>query len=60
MGGVSTCTNLLLILLFALKFPVLQENLDVYLGLQQFIVTTGTSKYNLLMGEKNIVFMSTQ
>uniref|UniRef100_A0A667Y2R7 Exportin 6 n=1 Tax=Myripristis murdjan TaxID=586833 RepID=A0A667Y2R7_9TELE len=25
-------------------FPVLQENLDVYLGLQQFIVTTGTSR----------------
>ncbi|ETE70193.1 Exportin-6 [Ophiophagus hannah] len=24
------------------KFPVLQENLDVYLGLQQFIVTSGT------------------
>lgn len=29
---------------FSLKFPVLQENLDVYMGLQQFIVTTGTSK----------------
>ena len=25
-----------------LQFPILQENLDVYLGLQQFIVTTGT------------------
>lgn len=60
MGGFSTCNNLLLILLFALKFPVLQENLDVYLGLQQFIVTTGTSKYNFLMREKNIAFMSTQ
>ncbi len=33
----------LLITLFSLKFPVLQENLDVYMGLQQFIVTTGTS-----------------
>lgn len=59
MGFFSTCNNLLLILLFALKFPVLQENLDVYLGLQQFIVTTGTSKYNLLMGKKNIALMST-
>lgn len=29
---------------FSFKFPVLQENLDVYMGLQQFIVTTGTSK----------------
>lgn len=28
---------------FFLQFPVLQENLDVYMGLQQFIVTTGTS-----------------
>lgn len=32
-----------LIPFFLLKFPVLQDNLDVYLGLQQFIVTTGTS-----------------
>lgn len=30
------------------KFPVLQENLDVYMGLQQFIVTTGTSKSSFL------------
>uniref|UniRef100_A0A3Q1BHI9 Importin N-terminal domain-containing protein n=1 Tax=Amphiprion ocellaris TaxID=80972 RepID=A0A3Q1BHI9_AMPOC len=29
---------------FSTLFPVLQENLDVYLGLQQFIVTTGTSR----------------
>ncbi|KAJ0000863.1 hypothetical protein NQD34_005883 [Periophthalmus magnuspinnatus] len=29
---------------FTTLFPVLQENLDVYLGLQQFIVTTGTSR----------------
>lgn len=36
--------SLLFIPLFSLKFPVLQENLDVYMGLQQFIVTTGTSK----------------
>ncbi|CAL8273014.1 unnamed protein product [Lota lota] len=27
---------------FTTLFPILQENLDVYLGLQQFIVTTGT------------------
>ncbi|MGH0115379.1 UNVERIFIED_CONTAM: hypothetical protein FKN15_000014, partial [Acipenser sinensis] len=27
---------------FSTLFPVLQENLDVYLGLQQFIVTSGT------------------
>lgn len=32
------------IFLFSLKFPVLQENLDVYMGLRQFIVTSGTSK----------------
>ena len=31
-------------ILSSLKFPVLQENLDVYMGLQQFIVTAGTSK----------------
>lgn len=36
--------SLLFIPLFSLKFPVLQENLDVYMGLQQFIVTTGTSE----------------
>ncbi|KAI3359285.1 hypothetical protein L3Q82_002800 [Scortum barcoo] len=30
--------------IFSSKFPVLQENLDVYMGLQQFIVTTGTSR----------------
>uniref|UniRef100_A0A673ZMI6 Exportin 6 n=1 Tax=Salmo trutta TaxID=8032 RepID=A0A673ZMI6_SALTR len=29
---------------FATLFPVLQEDLDVYLGLQQFIVTSGTSR----------------
>uniref|UniRef100_A0A8C2XSS3 Exportin 6 n=1 Tax=Cyclopterus lumpus TaxID=8103 RepID=A0A8C2XSS3_CYCLU len=29
---------------FSTLFPVLQDNLDVYLGLQQFIVTTGTSR----------------
>uniref|UniRef100_A0A671WMW2 Exportin 6 n=1 Tax=Sparus aurata TaxID=8175 RepID=A0A671WMW2_SPAAU len=29
---------------FSTLFPVLQENLDVYMGLQQFIVTTGTSR----------------
>ncbi|XP_069036853.1 exportin-6 [Lepisosteus oculatus] len=29
---------------FSTLFPVLQENLDVYLGLQQFIVTTGTTR----------------
>uniref|UniRef100_A0A8C6UCK5 Exportin 6 n=1 Tax=Neogobius melanostomus TaxID=47308 RepID=A0A8C6UCK5_9GOBI len=29
---------------FTTLFPVLQENLDVYMGLQQFIVTTGTSR----------------
>uniref|UniRef100_A0A3Q1HEJ9 Importin N-terminal domain-containing protein n=1 Tax=Anabas testudineus TaxID=64144 RepID=A0A3Q1HEJ9_ANATE len=29
---------------FSTLFPVLQENLDVYLGLQQFIATTGTSR----------------
>ncbi|XP_077590273.1 exportin-6 [Stigmatopora nigra] len=29
---------------FSTLFPILQENLDVYLGLQQFIVTTGTSR----------------
>ncbi|KAF3700337.1 Exportin-6 [Channa argus] len=29
---------------FSTLFPVLQENLDVYLGLQQFIVTTRTSR----------------
>ncbi|KAJ8250881.1 hypothetical protein GJAV_G00214310 [Gymnothorax javanicus] len=29
---------------FSTLFPVLQENLDVYLGLQQFIVTTGTGR----------------
>ncbi|XP_010769239.1 exportin-6 [Notothenia coriiceps] len=29
---------------FTTLFPVLQDNLDVYLGLQQFIVTTGTSR----------------
>ncbi|XP_058012882.1 exportin-6 isoform X2 [Ahaetulla prasina] len=27
---------------FSTLFPVLQENLDVYLGLQQFVVTSGT------------------
>lgn len=26
------------------QFPVLQEDLDIYLGLQQFIVTTGSSE----------------
>lgn len=29
---------------FSTLFPVLQENLDIYLGLQQFIVTTGTNR----------------
>uniref|UniRef100_A0A0S7F311 XPO6 n=3 Tax=Poeciliopsis prolifica TaxID=188132 RepID=A0A0S7F311_9TELE len=29
---------------FSTLFPVLQENLDVYLGLRQFIVTTGSSQ----------------
>ncbi|XP_037544857.1 exportin-6 [Nematolebias whitei] len=29
---------------FSTLFPVLQENLDVYLGLQQFIVTTSSSR----------------
>ncbi|XP_041673092.1 exportin-6 [Cheilinus undulatus] len=29
---------------FSTLFPVLQENLDVYMGLQQFIVTTGTTR----------------
>ncbi|XP_066546307.1 exportin-6 [Amia ocellicauda] len=29
---------------FSTLFPVLQDNLDVYLGLQQFIVTTGTGR----------------
>ncbi|XP_062340396.1 exportin-6 isoform X1 [Osmerus eperlanus] len=29
---------------FSTLFPVLQENLDVYLGLQQFIITSGTSR----------------
>ncbi|KAM6962761.1 exportin-6 [Aplochiton taeniatus] len=29
---------------FSTLFPFLQENLDVYLGLQQFIVTSGTSR----------------
>ncbi|KAG5831910.1 hypothetical protein ANANG_G00285420 [Anguilla anguilla] len=29
---------------FSTLYPVLQENLDVYLGLQQFIVTTGTGR----------------
>uniref|UniRef100_A0A8C5GAA3 Importin N-terminal domain-containing protein n=1 Tax=Gouania willdenowi TaxID=441366 RepID=A0A8C5GAA3_GOUWI len=29
---------------FSTLFPVLQENLDVYLGLQQFIVTNGTTR----------------
>ncbi|KAG7459781.1 hypothetical protein MATL_G00214320 [Megalops atlanticus] len=29
---------------FSTLFPVLQENLDVYLGLQQYIVTTGTGR----------------
>uniref|UniRef100_A0A4W4GQB2 Importin N-terminal domain-containing protein n=1 Tax=Electrophorus electricus TaxID=8005 RepID=A0A4W4GQB2_ELEEL len=29
---------------FSILFPVLQEDLDIYLGLQQFIVTTGTNR----------------
>uniref|UniRef100_A0A8C3ZGW0 Importin N-terminal domain-containing protein n=1 Tax=Denticeps clupeoides TaxID=299321 RepID=A0A8C3ZGW0_9TELE len=29
---------------FSALFPVLQEDLDIYLGLQQFIVTTGASR----------------
>ncbi|XP_014398437.1 PREDICTED: exportin-6 [Myotis brandtii] len=29
---------------FSTLFPVLQDNLDVYLGLQQFIVTSGSGK----------------
>uniref|UniRef100_A0A8D0CX60 Exportin 6 n=1 Tax=Sander lucioperca TaxID=283035 RepID=A0A8D0CX60_SANLU len=29
---------------FSTLFPVLQDNLDVYLGLQQFIVTNGTNR----------------
>ncbi|KAA0706153.1 Exportin-6 [Triplophysa tibetana] len=29
---------------FSVLFPVLRENLDIYLGLQQFIVTSGTSR----------------
>ncbi|KAM4635404.1 exportin-6 isoform 2-T3 [Polymixia lowei] len=29
---------------FSTLFPLLQENLDVYLGLQQFIITTSTSR----------------
>ncbi|CAG5897647.1 unnamed protein product [Menidia menidia] len=29
---------------FSTLFPVLQENLEVYLGLQQFVVTTGSSR----------------
>ncbi|XP_047213905.1 exportin-6-like [Girardinichthys multiradiatus] len=29
---------------FSTLFPVLQENLDVYLGLRQFIVSTGSSR----------------
>ncbi|KAG9327929.1 hypothetical protein JZ751_017258, partial [Albula glossodonta] len=29
---------------FSALYPVLQENLDVYLGLRQFIVTTGTGQ----------------
>lgn len=33
---------------FPPKFPVLQENLDVYMGLQQFIVTSGTSRHRSL------------
>lgn len=39
--------------LFCLKFPVLQENLDVYLGLQQFIVTTSSSKLCLTHWSEN-------
>uniref|UniRef100_A0A3Q1FV37 Exportin 6 n=1 Tax=Acanthochromis polyacanthus TaxID=80966 RepID=A0A3Q1FV37_9TELE len=40
----KTLVSLIFIPFFSLQFPVLQENLDVYLGLQQFIVTTGTSR----------------
>lgn len=29
---------------FSVLFPVLQDDLDIYLGLQQFIVTSGTSR----------------
>ncbi|XP_023654269.1 exportin-6 [Paramormyrops kingsleyae] len=29
---------------FSTLFPLLQENLDVYLGLRQFIITTGTGR----------------
>lgn len=40
---IASSVAVLLIPFFLLKFPVLQDNLDVYLGLQQFIVTTRTS-----------------
>lgn len=40
--------NILFFFFFPPKFPVLQENLDVYMGLQQFIVTSGTSRHRSL------------
>lgn len=39
----SVAVTAFLLFCFFLQFPVLQENLDVYMGLQQFIITTGTS-----------------
>uniref|UniRef100_A0A3Q3K7P5 Importin N-terminal domain-containing protein n=1 Tax=Monopterus albus TaxID=43700 RepID=A0A3Q3K7P5_MONAL len=38
---------------FSTLFPVLQENLDVYLGLQQFIVTTGTGRRLTITAEND-------
>ncbi|KAK5856463.1 hypothetical protein PBY51_008055 [Eleginops maclovinus] len=38
---------------FTTLFPVLQDNLDVYLGLQQFIVTTGTSRRLTITAEND-------